>query len=190
MSTCKVLLRLLYHIAEAYNLNRRADSLCWKCAKRRDATQRSYGSSDPGQRSNPHVRSRRCTHSFHVEWDGSRYQHRMIIWLKYMLMRWITDNLGAIGLEEHTISTARSAMIYLDSGYTMYVSCPSFLPLNLLMSYFVDKVLRCSFSEGSPRLRCPRCDQPREHPWSALPRKWERDCPSRERAHHRDYCIC
>jgi len=36
-----------------------------------------------------------------------------------------TDNLGAIGVEEHTISTARSAMVYLDSGYTMYVFCQS-----------------------------------------------------------------
>ncbi|KAJ5862122.1 hypothetical protein N7455_006190 [Penicillium solitum] len=38
----------------------------------------------------------------HLTWNGSAL-----------------DNLGEIGVEEHTISTARSAMTYLDSGYTM-----------------------------------------------------------------------
>ncbi|KAF3386366.1 putative protein YisK [Penicillium rolfsii] len=38
----------------------------------------------------------------HLTWNGSAL-----------------DNLGEIGVEEHTIVTARSAMTYLDSGYTM-----------------------------------------------------------------------
>lgn len=51
-------------------------------------------------------------------------RHRMTFWflihvIKCANLKETTDNLGAIGVEEHTISTARSAMIYLDSGYTM-----------------------------------------------------------------------
>jgi imidazolonepropionase-like amidohydrolase len=30
------------------------------------------------------------------------------------------DRLGELGVEEHTLLTARSAQCYLDSGYTMY----------------------------------------------------------------------
>lgn len=29
--------------------------------------------------------------------------------------------LGTLGVEEHTLLTARSAKTYIDSGYTMYV---------------------------------------------------------------------
>lgn len=32
--------------------------------------------------------------------------------------------LGELGVEEHTLLTARSARLYLDSGYTMYVAFP------------------------------------------------------------------
>jgi imidazolonepropionase-like amidohydrolase len=31
------------------------------------------------------------------------------------------DALGTIGVEEHTLMTAKNAKTYLDSGYTMYV---------------------------------------------------------------------
>lgn len=35
--------------------------------------------------------------------------------------------LGELGVEEHTLLTALSARIYLDSGYTMFVIVPSLL---------------------------------------------------------------
>lgn len=31
------------------------------------------------------------------------------------------DLLGQVGVEEHVLITAKSALCYLDSGYTMYV---------------------------------------------------------------------
>ena len=34
------------------------------------------------------------------------------------------DRLGELGVEEHTLLTARSAACYIDSGYTMYVTRP------------------------------------------------------------------
>ncbi len=37
------------------------------------------------------------------------------------------DRLGELGVEEHTLLTARRAQCYLDSGYTMYVSSLSHL---------------------------------------------------------------
>lgn len=63
----------------------------------------------------------------HFTWNETALGNNILcnICVRKILMRRITDNLGAIGVEEHTISTARSAMIYLDSGYTMYVSCLS-----------------------------------------------------------------
>jgi imidazolonepropionase-like amidohydrolase len=50
------------------------------------------------------------------------------------------NNLGDMGVEEHTILTARSAQVYLDSGYTMLV----FACADQCYSYLiVIQVLRC-----------------------------------------------
>lgn len=42
-----------------------------------------------------------------------------IVFPRKIVVNDVADNLGEIGVEEHTITTARSAMTYLDSGYTM-----------------------------------------------------------------------
>lgn len=57
----------------------------------------------------------------HLTWNGSalgRSQSLTSLQEVYFNTT-TTDNLGEIGVEEHTITTARSAMTYLDSGYTM-----------------------------------------------------------------------
>lgn len=41
------------------------------------------------------------------------------------------DHLGDLGVEEHTLVTMKSAKCFLDSGYTMYVSCRYWLCLKL-----------------------------------------------------------
>ncbi|KAL1851447.1 hypothetical protein Plec18170_006262 [Paecilomyces lecythidis] len=52
------------------------------------------------------------------------------------------DNLGEIGVEEHTITTARSAMMYLDSGYTMCYGAAS-------AKDRLDCVIRDAINQGS-----------------------------------------
>ncbi|QKX53692.1 uncharacterized protein TRUGW13939_00772 [Talaromyces rugulosus] len=61
----------------------------------------------------------------HLTWNGSAL-----------------DNLGEIGVEEHTIATAKSAMVYLDSGYTMCYGAAS-------AKDRLDCVIRDAINQGS-----------------------------------------
>lgn len=55
----------------------------------------------------------------HLTWNGSALGKMKSLLFPKIVVNDLADNLGEIGVEEHTITTARSAMTYLDSGYTM-----------------------------------------------------------------------
>lgn len=64
--------------------------------------------------------------------------------------------LGELGIEEHTLLTARSARCFLDSGYTMLVMSRTIMTFCSLNGS-VEQVFRSSVSKETSRHRYSRC---------------------------------
>ncbi|KAJ5108958.1 fumarylacetoacetate hydrolase [Penicillium angulare] len=79
----------------------------------------------------------------HLSWNDAALGIALMLAATEGKLTWnIIETLGEVGVEEHTIITARSAMTYIDSGYTMCYGAAS-------AKERLDCVIRNAINQGS-----------------------------------------